>query len=669
MGVKGLWAVLEPAAQKICLPLYAVSNGFSANLNGDRVLWLGIDASEWMYRAAATPGSPVKRLFAWVERFSETPIVPVFVFDGEHRPNHKNGRRIRVQTHWLTAPFQKIIESFGFCWFMAAGEAEATLAKMNTDGIPVRVDAVQTEDGDALVFGAEVVLHIVSFSKQSFDAIMYSAHDIEQKIGLAADDLVLVALLSGGDYDAGLKGCGTKIAAGLARAGLGRALADGVRDKTPTEMEKFLPEWRDAARQELATNTSGFLPSANPKLAALWPTSLASVDILNLYFHPSVSGTPPNISPSLQPLQLDKLADFARANFNWGTTVGILERFAKHIFSVVLVRELVAAQVRMDMSLEPNPTALVHRIVRERAVASMGYLRQVKVELNLDRPALFASLGMLSASEAAAADAWMDTYLAEIAVWIPKTMLESVMPSLVLDFVSNPKQKKIAQKPVKTTAVASTSTTCNCRAAQDLTAVYSEVNPSREFWKQTKEDDEDDRPGPDEIADDLEGEMEAYQGDPGKDNEDQDGAGEADADGDEAGPSGGKMDMDAMRAVIAENSKGVVEATDATYKRGFTTGEEKFFSAKPVEDAPLLIVAWIMSHCDEINPDRTKKPTTQERDSYSHAQKMRATATYAFGRLAGLGAEPWHRSEVSGQMIGNPSVSEAVSRYMVQLFS
>lgn len=41
--------------------------------------------------------------------------------------------------------------------------------------------------------------------------------------------------------------------------------------------------------------------------------------------------------------------------------------------------------------------------------------------------------------------------------------------------------------------------------------------------------------------------------------------------------------------------------------------------------------------------------------------------TYAFGRLCGLGSLPWHESEVTGRMVGNPSVSETVATYMTSL--
>ena len=41
--------------------------------------------------------------------------------------------------------------------------------------------------------------------------------------------------------------------------------------------------------------------------------------------------------------------------------------------------------------------------------------------------------------------------------------------------------------------------------------------------------------------------------------------------------------------------------------------------------------------------------------------------TYEIGHLRGLGTLPWHQSEVTGTMVGNPSVSDTVSRYMVSL--
>ncbi|KAJ7887677.1 hypothetical protein B0H14DRAFT_2498272, partial [Mycena olivaceomarginata] len=95
--------------------------------------------------------------------------------------------------------------------------------------------------------------------------------------------------------------------------------------------------------------------------------------------------------------------------------------------------------------------------------------------------------------------------------------------------------------------------------------------------------------------------------------------------------------------------------------------DDKFFTSTPDKLVPLCICAWIMHECDERNFDGTMKPHDQKRDSYNHAQKMRASMTYAFGRLCGLGSLPWHESEVTGRMVGNPSVSETVATYMTSL--
>ena len=43
-----------------------------------------------------------------------------------------------------------------------------------------------------------------------------------------------------------------------------------------------------------------------------------------------------------------------------------------------------------------------------------------------------------------------------------------------------------------------------------------------------------------------------------------------------------------------------------------------------------------------------KKPYGQERSSYSYAQKMQASMTYAFGCVWKLGVLPWHQNETTG---------------------
>ncbi|KAH9007917.1 hypothetical protein EDB85DRAFT_1866007, partial [Lactarius pseudohatsudake] len=71
--------------------------------------------------------------------------------------------------------------------------------------------------------------------------------------------------------------------------------------------------------------------------------------------------------------------------------------------------------------------------------------------------------------------------------------------------------------------------------------------------------------------------------------------------------------------------------------------------------------------CDELDLNGKTRLSTQVRATYGTAQKMRASMTYAFGRIHGLGSMHWQRGGVDGRMVGNPSVSEVVSRYMLSL--
>ncbi|KAN0074520.1 hypothetical protein V8E55_011932 [Tylopilus felleus] len=135
-----------------------------------------------------------------------------------------------------------------------------------------------------------------------------------------------------------------------------------------------------------------------------------------------------------------------------------------------------------------------------------------------------------------------------------------------------------------------------------------------------------------------------------------------------------------LQATLLEASKGVTDSTNAEYRRLMRDCEDflskmnwipstgtGFFSSNPHAEALMLIVAWIMNICDSITLDGKMKPCSKERGTYSHAQKMRAAMTYVFRCLHGLGDMPWHRSEVTNKMLGNPSVSTQVSSYMCAL--
>ncbi|KJA18490.1 hypothetical protein HYPSUDRAFT_122930, partial [Hypholoma sublateritium FD-334 SS-4] len=84
----------------------------------------------------------------------------------------------------------------------------------------------------------------------------------------------------------------------------------------------------------------------------------------------------------------------------------------------------------------------------------------------------------------------------------------------------------------------------------------------------------------------------------------------------------------------------------------------------PLPSTPFLIVVWIMNECDTIGLDG--KPAVGTRSSYTHAQKMRASMTYIFGRKCQAGRIPWNVPR-TGTPVGNPSLSSDVAMYMVSL--
>ncbi|KAH9161104.1 hypothetical protein EDB89DRAFT_1914099 [Lactarius sanguifluus] len=135
--------------------------------------------------------------------------------------------------------------------------------------------------------------------------------------------------------------------------------------------------------------------------------------------------------------------------------------------------------------------------------------------------------------------------------------------------------------------------------------------------------------------------------------------------------------MTDLLATVKDVSRGVSDRTHSEYLRliaqctEFLTRKNivrpsEFFSDEPHQYAPQFIVVWIMNKCDELNLDGKKRLSTQVRTTYSTAQKMCASMTYAFGRIHGLGSMHWQRGS-DGRMVGNPSVSEVVSRYMLSL--
>jgi hypothetical protein len=199
----------------------------------------------------------------------------------------------------------------------------------------------------------------------------------------------------------------------------------------------FMAEWSVTVKHELVHNNSGYLPSRKPTLALSWPSSFPSYDTLDLYLHSNTAGTFPAVSAYHLPFPpLRQLVTFARCNFEWACPVGVLKRLFDRIFPAMLVRQLVAAQLALDAALVASRPMLIKKIVKDRpACKTTGMVHELKVQLDLDRTTLVAALGDLSPADAEAVRVWLDKNLEKMTVSVPKSMLESVDPSFVLDFV------------------------------------------------------------------------------------------------------------------------------------------------------------------------------------------------------------------------------------------
>lgn len=163
---------------------------------------------------------PPERAFYYrLLRLASNGVDAIFVIDGAQRPFIKRNRCITDNASTVsrsTEIIYKLIDALGFYRWQAPAEAEAECARLEQLGI---IDAVITEDSDALTFGARNVL------RGWPDLKLYIAERIENKVNLRPEGLVMIALAYGCDYQvAGINKCGLRTALEIANAGYGEKL-------------------------------------------------------------------------------------------------------------------------------------------------------------------------------------------------------------------------------------------------------------------------------------------------------------------------------------------------------------------------------------------------------------------------------------------------------------
>ncbi|RXW17739.1 hypothetical protein EST38_g8119 [Candolleomyces aberdarensis] len=371
MGVAGLWNTLRPAAKTRSLTDLAVNDGFETNPQGARGYRIGIDASIWFFhmeygREGENPH--LRTLFFRCATLMRTPFLPLFVFDGPKRPDFKRGKRINTSQNVLIPSMKQIIEAFGFEHRTAPGEAEAELAYLNSIGV---IDGVLSDDVDNFLFGATTVIRNPSNSlsgnrsnpvlnsagkDDKNHSWVYKMEDIEShpEIGLTRGGLILIGLLSGGDYEqGGLQGCGMQKAVALAKCGFGDSLYKAATTLSRERLPLFLDNWRHEMRHEISTNSQGHLGRKSPALAKSLTSAFPDIDILLSYVNPITSETmgkpysPGDILWNKEP-DISKLAGICERFFEWGYKEAIIKRFRTVMWHSAVQRILRRAVLDLD---------------------------------------------------------------------------------------------------------------------------------------------------------------------------------------------------------------------------------------------------------------------------------------------------------------------------------
>ncbi|KAH0552950.1 hypothetical protein GP486_006853 [Trichoglossum hirsutum] len=396
MGIKGIYGEIG-AGERIALAKLATDKFVETG----RPLRIAVDISIWQFQVQCGKGGSnpaLRTLYYRFLRLLSLSIQPLFVFDGAHKPPFKRDRRTRTTTYSLPNFLTKqLLQLFGFPFVVAPGEAEAECALLQREGI---VDAVLSEDVDTLMFGCERSMRNWSSESVRGDAATHVSVYDASKIaagasGLDREGMVLVALMSGGDYiPAGVPGCGIKVACEAARAGFGKSLFS----LSKTDAAGFRA-WRGNLAHELHSNDSKYFRVKHKSLQL--PETFPNQEVLGYYTHPVISSAE-RVERLKNELHWDREVDipslrvFVAEAFEWQYKSGAI-KFIRGLAPALLVWKLrtrgAAATVHEGVvSSKTGEERVVRSLCGRRTHFSNDGIPEVRIEhvpidivgLNLD---------------------------------------------------------------------------------------------------------------------------------------------------------------------------------------------------------------------------------------------------------------------------------------------
>jgi len=350
MGISGLWDAIG-RGEVVSIAKYATDH---FNKHG-RPLRVAVDEPGWrfnnltpqqieMIRKKEPAANPIERTVMWrIFLLMRLNIQPIWILDGPRRPwkrNKRGGGGGPQVEYERTKLLCQLLDHLKVPHHRAPAEAEAECARLQQLGI---VDAVWSDDGDTLMFGATCLIgaHRVA-SKWSPDKItVLRAETILEDHDFDRESLVLFAMLAGGDYStSGLPGCGPQITRLVSRK------SHGIAHELCHASLQDISAWRLRLEETLAKEGRRMqVPPTFPDMRALGHhcNPVVSTDAQLRDLRGLRNGWDAKIDQK-------KLRVLLRSRFNIWT-----RGYMKHIAPIFMIRQLARCS-RQDANLIANTT-------------------------------------------------------------------------------------------------------------------------------------------------------------------------------------------------------------------------------------------------------------------------------------------------------------------------
>ena len=195
---------------------------------------------------------------------------------------------------------------------------------------------------------------------------VYKAESTHKEKGIDSEGMILIALMSGGDYiPAGIPKCGIITACEAARAGFGRDLCQLSKDD-----ENGIKQWRDKLERELQKNESNLFRQKHKTMKL--PETFPDRAVWGYYTHPAISSMEKvaklrsDIKWDLG-VNLSELRMFVADAFDWHYLSGA-KKFVRGLAPALLAHQLIS---RNQVNSPDNDDLEAREMTENRLVKSI----------------------------------------------------------------------------------------------------------------------------------------------------------------------------------------------------------------------------------------------------------------------------------------------------------